>query len=72
MAGRGWEHPGMVKGVPARGTGMGMRRSVMSLPTQTILCFYGLRTYLEAILVFKSFYKVVVINTWYFFVLLTQ
>ena len=38
----GWcfEQPGLVEGVPACGWGVGNRRSLMSLPTQTILWFY--------------------------------
>jgi len=35
----GWssEHPGLVEDVPAHGRGVGIRWSVRSLPTQTIL-----------------------------------
>jgi len=39
QVGWGIEQPGLVEGVPAHGRGVGTRRSVRSLPTQTILLF---------------------------------
>jgi len=36
QVGRGFEPPGLVEGVPARGRGVGTRWSIRSLPTQTI------------------------------------
>lgn len=38
----GWdfEHPGLAKGVPANGRGVGTKLSWTPLPNQTILCFY--------------------------------
>ena len=35
--GQGFEQPGLVKGVPAHGRGVGNRQSIRSLPIQTIL-----------------------------------
>jgi len=40
QAGWGFEQPGLVEGVPAHSRWVGTRRSLRSLPTQTILWFY--------------------------------
>jgi len=37
QVGRGFEHRGLVEGVPAHGKGVGTRWPLRSLPTQTIL-----------------------------------
>lgn len=40
QVGRCFEIPGLEESVCAHGMGMGTERSLMSLPIQTILCFY--------------------------------
>jgi len=45
------EHPGLVEDVPTHGRGVGTRRSLRSLPTQTILWFYD-----SKILTFSEIY----------------